>query len=92
VPEQFETVHARHDQIGNDDIRVKGGEQVQRFLPVRRALRLKVSIGKHGGQGGTLAFVIIDNEDSARRPWRGGHWLLFYQVLRERMRRDAVTV
>ncbi len=34
VPEQLEAVHARHDQVGNNDIRVEGSEPFQRFLPV----------------------------------------------------------
>ena len=51
VPEQFKAVHARHDQIRDDDVRVEGGEPFQRFLPVGGDLRFKVTIGKHGGQG-----------------------------------------
>ena len=66
VLEKFETVHARHDQIRNDDIRVEGGEPFQRFLPVRCKLRLKVVLGEHGGQSSMLAFVIIDDQDPAR--------------------------
>ena len=71
VPEQFKAVHARHDQIRNDDVCVEGGEPFQRFLPVGRHLRLKVTIGKHGSQGGTLALVVIDDEDPARN---GSQW------------------
>jgi hypothetical protein len=66
MPEEFEAVHARHDQIRNDDIRIEGGEPFQRFLAVRRNLRLKVILGEHGGQSGTLALVIIDDQDPAR--------------------------
>ena len=77
MPEQFEAVHARHDQIRNDDVRVEGGEPLQRFLPIGGDLRLKVAIGKHGGQGGTLALVIVDDENPARNRRQSGHWLLF---------------
>ena len=65
MPEQFKAVHARHHQIRNNDVRVEGGEPFQRFLPVGRDLRVKVGIGKHGGQGGTLALIIVDDEDPA---------------------------
>ena len=73
VLKKLETVHARHDQIRNDDIRTKGGETFQRFLPVRRKLRLKAIIGEHGGQSGTLALVIIDDQDPARICRFSGH-------------------
>ena len=73
VPEEFEAVHARHDQIRNDDIRVEGCEPFQRFLAVRRNLRLKVIIGEHGGQSGTLARVIIYDQDPARSHRSSGH-------------------
>ncbi len=77
VPEQFEAVHARHDQIRNDDVRVEGSEPFQRFLPVGRHLRLKVSIGKHGSQGGTLALLIVDDEDPARNRRQSKHPVSF---------------
>ena len=57
----------------NDDVCVEGGEPFQRFLPVGRDLRVKVTIGKHGGQGATLALVIIDDEDPARNRRLLGH-------------------
>jgi len=77
IPQQFEAVHARHDQIGNDDIRVEGSEPFQRLLPVAGNLRFKITIGKHGGQGGTLAFVVVDDEDAARNRRQLGHRPLF---------------
>jgi hypothetical protein len=64
VPEQFKAVHARHDQIRNDDVCVEGREPFHRFLAVGHDLRLKVTIGKHCSQRSTLALVVIDNEDS----------------------------
>ena len=73
VPEELETVHARHDQIRNDDIRTEGGEPFERFLSIRRNLRLLVIIGEHGGQGGTLALVIVDDQDAARNSRFSGH-------------------
>ena len=75
VPEQFKAVHARHDQIRHDDVRVEGSEPFQRFLPVARDLRLKVALGKHGSQGVTLPLVIIDDEDPARNRGQSGHCL-----------------
>jgi hypothetical protein len=65
VPEQLKAVHARHDQIRNDDVCVEGNEPFQRFLPVARDLRVKGTIRKHGSQGGTLALVIVDDENPA---------------------------
>src|SRR6266545_1272994 len=59
VPQQFKAVHARHYQIRNDDIRVKGREPYQRFLAVGCDLRNKVTIGKHGGHGSTLAALLL---------------------------------
>jgi hypothetical protein len=61
VPEQFKAVHARHDQIRNNDVRVEGSQSFQRFLPVGRDLSVKVTLGKHGSQSGTLALVIVDD-------------------------------
>jgi hypothetical protein len=61
VAQQFEAVHARHDQIGDDDVRVEGREPFQGLLPVSRDLRFEVAIGKHGSQGGALALVIVDD-------------------------------
>ena len=58
--EEFEAVHARHDQIRNDDIRREGGEPFERLRAVGRYLRLKVIIGEHGGRSGALALIIID--------------------------------
>ncbi len=69
MPEQFEAVHARHHQIRNDDICVKAGEPFQRFQPVGSDLYLKVGVGQHGGQGGALPLVIVNNEDPTRS-WR----------------------
>ena len=66
MPEQFEAVHARHDQIRNDDVCVEGSEPFQRFLPVGRDLRVVGTPREHGGQSGTLALVVIDDEDPAR--------------------------
>ena len=77
VPEQFKAVHARHDQIRNYDVCVEGSEPFQRFLTVGRDLRFKVAIGKHGSQGGTLALIIVDNEDPARNHRQSRHRLLF---------------
>ena len=77
MPEQFEAVHARHDQIRNDDVCVEGGEPFQRFQPVGRDLRVKVGIGQHGGQGGTLPLVIVNDEDPTRNWLKSGHLPLF---------------
>jgi hypothetical protein len=77
VPEQFEAVHARHDEIRDDDIRVEGSEPFQRFLPVGRELDVKITIGKHGGQGAALTLVVVNNQDSARNHRQSGHRLLF---------------
>jgi hypothetical protein len=77
MPEQFEAVHARHDQIRNDDVSVEGSEPFQRFLPVGRDLRGKVTIGKHSGQGAALTLIIVDDEDPARNRRQSGHRLLF---------------
>ena len=76
VPEEFKAVHARHDQVRNDHVGVEGGEPFQRFLSVRRNLRLKVTVRKHIGHGGTLTLVIIDDEDPARHRRQAGHRLL----------------
>src|SRR5579871_1053602 len=65
VPQQFEAVHARHNQIGDDDVCVEDGKPFQRFLPVGRDLRVIGTFGKYGSQGGTLALVIIDDENPA---------------------------
>jgi len=77
VPEQFKTVHARHDQIRNDDVCIEDTEPFQRFLPIGCYLRLKVAIGKHGSQGGALKLLIIDDEDPARNRRRSRHRPLF---------------
>jgi hypothetical protein len=77
MPEQFETVHARHDQICDDDVRVEGREPLQRFLPVGRHLRFKVGLGKDGSQGGTLAFLVVNNEYPAWDRRQSGHQVLF---------------
>jgi len=65
VTEQLEAVHARHDQIRDDDVRVEGNEPLQRFLPIGRHLRFKVRLGKHGRQGAALALLIVNYEDPA---------------------------
>src|ERR1022692_1992988 len=49
----------KNNQIRNDAVCVEGSEQFQRFLPVARDLRGKVTIGKHGSQGCTLALVFF---------------------------------
>ena len=77
VPEQFKAVHARHDQIRNDDVSVEGRETFQRFLSVACDLRLKVRLGQHGSQGSTLPLVIIDDEDPARNRRQLAHLVLF---------------
>jgi hypothetical protein len=64
--EQFETVHPRHHQIRHDDVCTEAGEPLQRFLPVGGDLNIKVTIGDHASQGGTLTLVVIDDEDPAR--------------------------
>jgi hypothetical protein len=66
MAEEFEAVHARHDQIRNDDICVEGTQPFQRFLPVAGELRFEVAIGKHASQGATLPLVVVDDEDPAR--------------------------
>ena len=73
VPEQFKTVHARHNQIRDDDVCVEGCEPFQCFQPVGRYLSVKVTIGKHGGEGATLPLVVIDDEDPARKCRLSGH-------------------
>jgi hypothetical protein len=65
MPEQFEAVHARHDQVRNDDVGIERLEPFQGFLPVGRHLRLKVAIEKHGSHGRTLTLVVVNDEDSA---------------------------
>ena len=77
MPEQLEAVHARHDQIRHDDVRVEGSEPFQRLLPVGRHLRVEVAIGKHGNQCVTLPGVVVDNEDPARNLRQPGHCPLF---------------
>ena len=57
--DQFESVHARHDQIRNNDVRVEGTEPFQRFEAVCGNLRHKAAVGKNGRQRGTLGGVII---------------------------------
>jgi hypothetical protein len=76
VPEQFETVHARHHQIRNDDVRIERSEPLQCFLPVGGDLRFKVAIGKHGDQSIPLALIVIYNEDSARGCWLCRHYVV----------------
>src|ERR1700683_3255059 len=66
MTEQFEAVHVRHDQIRNDYIRAEICEPFQGFPPVTRQLDIKVTLGKYGGQGGSLPLVVIDDQDSAR--------------------------
>jgi hypothetical protein len=60
-----------------DDVRVEGSEPLQRLLPVSRHLRFKVGLGKHSGQGGTLAFLIVNDEDPAWNRRQSRHRLLF---------------
>ena len=52
---------------------MEGCEPFQCFLPVGRHLSVKVTIGKHGGQGATLPLVVIDDEDPARNCRLSGH-------------------
>ena len=66
MPEQLEAVHARHDQIRNDDVCVKGCEPFQCFQPIGRDLSFIITIGKYGGQGPSLPLVIIHDEYPAR--------------------------
>jgi hypothetical protein len=77
MAEEFEAVHARHDQVRNDDIGVKGTQPIQRFLPVGGDLRLKVTFGEHGSQSSPPSFLIIDDENPARNRWQLGHRPLF---------------
>ena len=77
APEQFEAVHARHDQIRDDGVRVESSEPFQGFLPVCRHLCFKGGLGKHGRQGGTLAFLIVNYEDPARNRRQSRHSVHF---------------
>ena len=73
APEQLKAVHARHDQVRHDDVRVEGSEPFQRILPVAGDLCFKLAVGQHGGQGGTLALVIVDDKDPAWNGRQSGH-------------------
>ena len=70
LTQQFKAVHARHDQIRNNHVRVEGVEPFQRFKAVSGNLRHKAAIGKNGRQHDTLGVVIIYDEDAARSRWR----------------------
>ena len=59
VPDQLESVHARHQQIRNNDVCVEGVEPFERFQSVCGNLCLEASIGENSRQRGTLAVVII---------------------------------
>src|ERR1022692_1519939 len=73
MPEQFEAVHAWHDQIRNDDVRVEGREPFQCFQTVGRHLSVKITTGKYGGQGAPLPLVVVDDKDPARNCRLSGH-------------------
>src|ERR1039458_2764938 len=83
APKQLEAVHARHDQIGNQDVRLEVGETFQRFLPVSREPRVEVALGKHAGQSGTLALIVVDDKDPARNWSQSGHPSYSSKRLRE---------
>jgi hypothetical protein len=73
MPEKFEAVHTRHDQICDDDVCVKGSERFQRLQAIRSDLCVKVGIGQHRSQGSALALVIVNDEDPARNYGKSGH-------------------
>src|SRR5580698_408683 len=73
IPEQFEAVHARHDQVRDNDVRIEGSELLERFAPIRGDLRVKLRLGKHARQSSALALVIVDYEDPARNRGQCGH-------------------
>ena len=64
--QQFEAVHAGHDQIGDDDVGVEARQAFQRVQAVGSDLSFKSGLGEHGGQSDALALVIVDDQDSAR--------------------------
>ena len=62
--EQFETVHTRHDHVGEDRRRPVRGDLVEPFLAVGRAFGF-VAPGAHElRQPAARRGVIFDNEDS----------------------------
>ena len=86
MPEQFEAVHARHDQIRNDDVCIEDTEPFQRFLPIGCYLRLKVAAGKHGRHGSALLLVIVNDEDAARNCGQLGHQPILAVLASKRVR------
>lgn len=80
VLDQLESVHARHNQIRNNDVRAEGAEPFQRVEAVRGNLRYKAAVGKNGRQRGALGGVIIYYKDAARSGWRWGRHFSVYQA------------
>jgi hypothetical protein len=77
MPQQLEAIHARHEQIRDDDVRIEGSEPFQRFLAVARNLNFKVAAGEDGSYGSALLLVIVNDEDPARKSRLSGHEFLF---------------
>jgi len=80
LPKQLESIHARHDQIRNDNVGAEGSKPVEGILPSDRHLRLEITVWQHRHQSTTLSHVIIDDENSAPQGWQSWHELEFYQA------------
>ena len=57
--QEFEAVHARHHEIGHQDVDRRLAQLFERFLAVRRGLHGITPGLDHLGQPGALIFLII---------------------------------
>ena len=75
--EQIEPAHAGQPHVGEDDIRLQGGEQLQRLLPGARHLRL-VAVVRQERLGGARQRLLVVHDQHGRaahatlRAGRGG--------------------
>jgi hypothetical protein len=68
--EQREAVHARHDDVGDDDAGTEGGDALQRFLTVGRGLGDVAPGPDQLGQPESCRPIVLDDEHALReRRW-----------------------
>jgi len=79
MPEEFEPVHARHNQVRHDHIGIEGSQALQSVYTVGSELYFEMRAGKHRRQSYTLVFVVIDDEYPTRNTGSSGHFALVYQ-------------
>ena len=64
--EKLEPVHLRHHQVENDHVGPRGGERINRNLPVLRLGHLPSDRLQRLAHAATDHFVIIDQKGAAR--------------------------